>query len=87
MLNLELFFDFLDAESSGTVTRMDGHVSDVRLKGTSGIELICQLVAVFAAAPRCAETHASAFVKLFVRLCEKLMEPIEFSQASRQVKK
>lgn len=62
-------------------------MSDVRLKGTSGIELICQLVAVFAAAPRCAETHAPAFVKLFLRLCEKLMEPIEYGQASHQVKK
>lgn len=64
---------------------MDGHGSDVRLQGTSGIELICQLLAVFVAAPRCAESHAPAFIRLFMRLCVKLMEPIEFSQASRQV--
>ena len=57
----------------------------MRLKGTSGFELVCQLVSVFAAAPRCAEAHAPAFVKLFMKVCERLIEPIDFSQATFQV--
>jgi hypothetical protein len=69
----------------GTVTRIEGHSSDVRLKSTDSIDLICQLLSVFAVVPQCAEAHSQAFVKLFVKLCERLIGPIEFSQASRQV--
>ena len=69
----------------GTVTRIDGHSSDVRLRGTSGIELICQLVSVFAAAPRCAEAHANAFVGLFMKMCERLVEPVVASRVTIQV--
>jgi hypothetical protein len=72
--------------AAGTVTRIDGHTSDVRLKGTAGIEFICQLVSVFAAVPRCAEAHACAFVKLFMKVCARLIEPIDYSQVTRQVK-
>jgi hypothetical protein len=72
-------------QCAGTVTRIEGQRSDVRLKGTSGFELVCQLVSVFAAVPRCAEAHAPAFVKLFMKVCERLIEPIDFSQATLQV--
>jgi hypothetical protein len=72
---------------SGTVTRIDGHNSDVRLKSTSGVDLICQLLSVFTAAPRCAETHSSSFVRLFMRVCKSLIEPIGFNQSTRQVQR